>query len=67
MLFKNQALWTGLGDLGHIDALLALVAAGTLDPTPMINRHAKLEDIVEAIGQFADAGSGVVKYAVSVS
>lgn len=66
MLFKNLTLWTGLGDLGHIDVLLDQVARGTLDPSPMITDRVPLDDIVGAIGRFSDPANGVVKYAVSV-
>lgn len=66
MLFKNLTLWTGLGDLGHIDMLLDQVARGALDPSPMITDRVGLDDIVGAIDRFSDPANGVVKYAVSV-
>ncbi|WP_448811342.1 zinc-dependent alcohol dehydrogenase [Agromyces bauzanensis] len=66
MLFKNLTLWSGLGDLGHIDTLLDQVARGTLDPSPMITDRVALDDIVGAIERFSDPANGVVKYAVSV-
>lgn len=66
MLFKNLTLWTGLGDLGHIDTLLDQVARGVLDPSPMITDRVSLDDLVGAIERFSDPANGVVKYAVSV-
>jgi alcohol dehydrogenase len=66
MLFKNLTLWTGLGDLGHMDVLLDQVARGVLDPSPMITDRVSLDEIVGAIGRFSEPANGVVKYAVSV-
>ncbi len=66
MLFKNLTLWTGLGDLGHIDVLLDQVARGVLDPSPMITDRIRLDEIVGAIGRFSEPANGVVKYAVLV-
>lgn len=66
MLFKNLTLWTGLGDLGHLDMLLDQVARGVLDPSPMITDRIGLDEIVGAIGRFSEPANGVVKYAVSV-
>jgi alcohol dehydrogenase len=66
MLFKNLTLWTGLGDLGHLDMLLDQVARGVLDPSPMITDRVGLDDLVGAIDRFSDPANGVVKYAVSV-
>jgi 2-desacetyl-2-hydroxyethyl bacteriochlorophyllide A dehydrogenase len=34
--------------LGHVDRVLAMLAAGVLDPTPLVTRHMKLEEAPEA-------------------
>jgi 2-desacetyl-2-hydroxyethyl bacteriochlorophyllide A dehydrogenase len=34
--------------IGHVDRILAMLAAGTLDPTPLVSRHMALEDAPEA-------------------
>lgn len=67
MLFKNLNLWTGLGDLRHMETIMAMIANGTLDPSPMITHRASLEDLPEAFARFADPGSGVIKYSITPS
>lgn len=67
IFFKGLTLWSGLGDLTHLDRLIELVAQGVLDPTPMITDRATLDDIGRAFERFSDPSSGVVKYAISVS
>ena len=32
----------------HVDRVLAMLAAGTLDPTPLVTHHMKLDEAVEA-------------------
>jgi 2-desacetyl-2-hydroxyethyl bacteriochlorophyllide A dehydrogenase len=34
--------------IGHVDRVLAMMAAGVLDPTPLVTHHMKLDDAVEA-------------------
>ena len=34
--------------IGHVDRILSMLQAGTLDPTPLVSRHMPLEDAVEA-------------------
>ncbi len=34
--------------LGHVDRVLAMMAAGVLDPTPLVTHHMKLEEAPEA-------------------
>jgi 2-desacetyl-2-hydroxyethyl bacteriochlorophyllide A dehydrogenase len=34
--------------IGHVDRVLGMLAAGTLDPTPLVSRHMALDDAVEA-------------------
>lgn len=34
--------------IGHVDRVLALMAAGVLDPTPLVTHHMALDDAVEA-------------------
>ena len=34
--------------IGHVDRILAMLEAGTLDPTPLVSRHMSLDDAVEA-------------------
>ena len=34
--------------IGHVDRVLAMLAAGVLDPTPLVTRHMKLEEAPEA-------------------
>ena len=34
--------------IGHVDRILAMLEAGTVDPTPLVSRHMSLDDAVEA-------------------
>jgi 2-desacetyl-2-hydroxyethyl bacteriochlorophyllide A dehydrogenase len=34
--------------IGHVDRVLAMLAAGTLDPTPLVTHHVSLDDAPEA-------------------
>jgi threonine dehydrogenase-like Zn-dependent dehydrogenase len=34
--------------IGHVDRVLGMLAAGTLDPTPLVTHHMPLEDAAEA-------------------
>ncbi len=34
--------------IGHVDRVLGMLAAGTLDPTPLVTHHMRLEDAAEA-------------------
>ena len=34
--------------IGHVDRVLGMLAAGTLDPTPLVTHHMSLEDAAEA-------------------
>ena len=34
--------------IGHVDRVLGMLAAGTLDPTPLVTHHLALDDATEA-------------------
>ena len=34
--------------IGHVDRVLGMLAAGTLDPTPLVTHHMALDDAPEA-------------------
>lgn len=38
--------------IGHVDRVLALMAAGVLDPTPLVTHHMPLDDAVEAYAAY---------------
>lgn len=63
---KNVSLWTGLGDLGHMDMLLAMIEAGRLDPSPMFTDTVPFDAIEAAIADFVARKPGLVKQAVTV-
>jgi alcohol dehydrogenase len=63
---KNISLWTGLGDLGHMDMLLAMIVAGRLDPAPIFTETVPFDGIVTAIGEFIARKPGLVKQLVTV-
>lgn len=66
LLVKNISLWTGLGDLGHMDMLLELIAAGRLDPSPIFTETLPFDQIERAIGEFMDRKPGLVKPLITV-
>jgi 2-desacetyl-2-hydroxyethyl bacteriochlorophyllide A dehydrogenase len=46
---KALTLRTGHANvIGHVDRVLGMLAAGTLDPSPLVSAHMKLDDAVEA-------------------
>jgi 2-desacetyl-2-hydroxyethyl bacteriochlorophyllide A dehydrogenase len=50
---KSLQLRGGLANvIGHVDSVLALLAAGKLDPTPLVTHHMSLEDAPEAYALF---------------
>lgn len=63
---KNISLWTGLGDLGHMDMLLAMIAAGRLDPSPIFTEQVPFDQIEGAVAQFIARKPGLVKQLVTV-
>ncbi|QBJ98076.1 alcohol dehydrogenase [Rhodococcus sp. ABRD24] len=66
LLFKNVSVWTGLGDLTHMDELLELIAAGRLDPSPMFTRQYSFDAIEQAYAEVADQAPGVVKTLITL-
>ncbi|WP_321857313.1 alcohol dehydrogenase catalytic domain-containing protein [Paraburkholderia tropica] len=67
MLEKNITLWTGLGDLGQMNTLLALIESGKLDPSPIFTETVPFDNIENAIGEFVNRKHGLVKPLVQVS
>jgi alcohol dehydrogenase len=52
---KNLRFVTGQANvMGHLDPVLSLMAAGRLDPTPLVTHHMKLADAQEAYDTYAD-------------
>jgi 2-desacetyl-2-hydroxyethyl bacteriochlorophyllide A dehydrogenase len=46
---KALTLRTGFANvIGHVDRVLSMMAAGVLDPTPLVTRHMKLSEAPEA-------------------
>ncbi len=40
--------------IAHVDAVLGMMAAGVLDPTPLVSRHMTLDDAPEAYAAYAN-------------
>ena len=64
---KNVSLWTGLGDLGHMDMLLEMISVGRLDPSPMFTATVPFDAIEAAIADFVARKPGLVKQLVTVA
>jgi 2-desacetyl-2-hydroxyethyl bacteriochlorophyllide A dehydrogenase len=51
---KNLTMVTGHANvMGHLDSVLSLMAAGRLDPTPLVTHHMKLAEAQEAYDAYA--------------
>ncbi|HEX8857329.1 MAG TPA: alcohol dehydrogenase catalytic domain-containing protein [Thermoleophilaceae bacterium] len=51
---KSLTVLTGHANvMGHLDSVLALMAAGRLDPTPLVTHHMKLEQAPQAYETYA--------------
>ena len=51
---KNLTIVGGQANvMGHLDSVLSLMAAGRLDPTPLVTHHMKLADAQEAYDAYA--------------
>jgi len=51
---KSLKLVSGQANvMGHLDAVLSLMDAGRLDPTPLVTHHMKLADAQEAYDAYA--------------
>jgi threonine dehydrogenase-like Zn-dependent dehydrogenase len=51
---KALTLKTGHANvIGHVDRVLGMLAAGTLDPTPLITDHMPLDDAADAYAVYA--------------
>jgi 2-desacetyl-2-hydroxyethyl bacteriochlorophyllide A dehydrogenase len=50
---KGITLHTGLANvIGHVDRVLAMMSAGTLDPSPLVTHHMSLDQAPEAYAMF---------------
>lgn len=64
MYGKNLVFKTGGVDGCDCDEILALIADGRIDTTPLITHTFPLEDIEAAYGLFESKAEGVIKVAV---
>jgi 2-desacetyl-2-hydroxyethyl bacteriochlorophyllide A dehydrogenase len=50
---KGITLRTGIANvIGHVDRVLAMMSAGTLDPSPLVTHHMSLDQAPEAYAMF---------------
>jgi len=59
LLFKNVTVRTGLGDLRHMNELLALIASGRLDPSPMVTSTRPFAEVEQAFHDMEQRAPGV--------
>lgn len=65
MFMKNVTLTMGLANLGDMETLIKLIAAGKLDTTPMITHRISLAEIESGFHKFEKQEEGVVKIAIT--
>lgn len=63
---RNMTIWTGLGELTHIERLLDLMDAGIFDPTPLLTHEYTFNDIEQTITDTIERRPGLVKPYVTV-
>lgn len=61
LLMKNVTVWTGLGELHHMDAMMRHVAAGLVDPAPLFTHETTLEELPEFYARLAGGDLDIVK------
>lgn len=61
LLLKNVTIWTGLGDLSTMDAMLGHVAAGTLEPGPLFTHEATLDELPSYYERLAGGDLDIIK------
>lgn len=67
LLMRNVTLRQGLGYLGAMDRLVALIAAGRLDATALITHHYTGDQLAEAFHTFERQDDGIVKPAITMA
>jgi alcohol dehydrogenase len=66
LLMRNVTLRQGLGYLGDMGRLVALIEAGRLDATPLITHRFSGERLAEAFHAFERQEDGIVKPAIAL-
>lgn len=61
LLMKNITVWTGLGELHHMDAMMQHVAAGVIDPAPLFTHETTLEQLPEFYRRLAGGDLDIIK------
>jgi alcohol dehydrogenase len=67
LLMRNVTLRQGLGYLGDMDRLVALIAAGRIDATPLITHRYTGDQLAEAFHTFERQDDGIVKPAIAMT
>lgn len=67
LLMRNISLWTGMGDLRHMNEIRDLITAGVIDPTPIYTDRITLNDAVTMYGRMATGDPDIIKVLVQVS
>lgn len=67
LLMRNVTLRQGLGYLGDMDRLVALVMAGRLDATPLITHRYTGDQLADAFHTFEGQADGIVKPLIAMA
>lgn len=67
LLMRNVTLRQGLGYLGDMHRLVALIAAGRLDATPLITHRFTGDQLAEAFHTFEGQEDGIVKPLIAMT
>lgn len=66
LFMRNVSIWTGMGDLTHMNEIRDLVAAGKIDPTPLFTDTISLDEAPAMYQRMASGDTSVIKVLVNV-
>ncbi|KAF9887174.1 hypothetical protein FE257_010428 [Aspergillus nanangensis] len=61
IVMRNITIWTGLGDVTHMDMLLGHINDGRLDPSPIFSETVAFDDIENTLKDFVSRKPGLIK------
>lgn len=66
LFMKNVTLWSGLGELNHMDEMMRHVQDGVITPGALFTHRATLEELPDFYSRMQQGDSGIVKIFATV-